>query len=147
MNILAERVTDLLQEGHEAKYKEIKESPEYAKFEQLYDSSELKEMRAAVDSYKSLKSQQAVLEGKMSVIRDGINKRYREENPTTTNHWTTIDPDNYLKVYLDKIKREQYPEVEFNREKTLRRVQADILLSDHGSADELVKSLVEKLKQ
>lgn len=148
MNILAERVTDLLEEANKVANKEILESEEYIHFKDLYSDEVVTTLQEFDTTLNSLEATQEQIKDQIDDIKKkafAINKFYNLGH----NSWTSkLEPNTVLEGYLEKRKLEKYPGVEFNRDKTLRRAQADILLSNLGdvTAEELVNQLVNKLK-
>jgi len=55
-----------------------------------------------------------------------------------------MDASEFIQKYIAKQKEEKFASQIFDREKMLRRVQTDMLLSDTGNTEELIRSLVAK---
>lgn len=153
MDVLAERVTDLLEEANREANKSIIVSPEYVNFETEYSKDPMAKdadglvlsLRQDAAAIAAIKKDIAELESKSMSIKQAAAAKGKELGYYST--WTSYaDPEEVLKKYLKAKKEEKFPNVAFDREKTLRRVQADILLSDVDNPEALVKSLVEKLK-
>lgn len=146
MDVLAERVTDLLEEAHKANTEGVINSDAYKNFETTYSDSTAIDLRKKVAELKELEPKLENLQAQQSRIRREANTIGRELH--MVGMWENYtDPSSLLERYLEKKKGEVFPDAAFNREKTLRRVSADILLSDVENPEQLVKSLVEKLKQ
>lgn len=148
MDVLAERVTDLLEEANIAKRKEIEQTKEYLEYEARLmnkpDSLYNQLIRKVVEIQE--------VETKLEVLKEQTKafiEQHKEEfgTPYFTS-WRNASESlkDIAKNYLVKSKEKAYPETGFDRDKTLRKVQADILLSDVANPDELVRSIVEKLK-
>lgn len=135
MDILAERVTDLLEETHREHNKTLKASPEYVDFDSTLSNDpvyiQLKEFEEKFRKFEDLK-----LDLEQFATHQGLSFNKWESKPATA----------LRESYAQKKKREKFPHANFERDKTLRRVQSDILLSDVTNPEELIQSLVEKLK-
>lgn len=139
MDVLAERVTDLLQEAHKAKYEQIKNSEEYKN----YSDAVVKEVQ---DLHKEIIKIEEEKEKLAKVISDLRTKQENLLYPEGRKIYYYFDVHKELANYIEMKKEEKYPELAFNRNKILRKVQADILLSEISNPEQLVSSLVEKLK-
>lgn len=141
MDVLAERVTDVLEQEHTKNTEKLRNSEEYTKFTETYKDDIVNALTDLLEKAKEAERLKDVLEEETNKIRDKVGNFY----------YNSYRPESSLKdginSYLEKKRKEKYPEAEFNRDKVLRRVQADILLSDVTNPEELVNSLVEKLKQ
>lgn len=146
MEVLAARVTDLLQEAHDAKVKEIVESPEYINFEKEYKDETADELRVLSDLIEEADKKIEAYQRDISKAKNEAKLIKEKILGYELSTWATGDPAATLKSYLKDKKNAQYPNTNFDRDKTLRRVEADILLSDVANPEELVRSLVEKLK-
>ena len=147
MEVLSERVTDLLEEQHKIDNKAIKESAEYINFEITYADENIDKLKSILNAYNLAKSKseeydEEAKRHKKSATKIGVELRIAEENS-----YYIPEPKLLLEKALKTKKEQKYAGTTFNRDKTLRRVQADILLSDVQNPEELVRSLVEKLKQ
>lgn len=146
MEVLAERVTDLLEEQHKIENAALKASTEYIDFDRIYTDNDVEKLKEYTNAYRLAKDAAAEMEETAT--------KYRKLAAKVGTDLKIIDESNYYfpepKVVLEKLLREKkdakYKGAQFNRDKTLRRVQADILLSDVQNPEELVRSLVEKLK-
>lgn len=140
MDVLAERVTDVLEQEHIKNTEKLRNSEEYTKFTETYKDDVVKALTDLLEKAKEVERLKDILEEETNKIRDKVGNFY----------YNSYRPEGSLREgitqYLKEKRREQYPEAEFNRDKVLRRVQADILLSDVTNPEELVRSLVEKLK-
>lgn len=141
MIVLSERVTDLLEETHKAANRELVASEEYRNFEKTYSDDVVTRLQAYYKEYLELETRKEQLEYQLNnfgqlydIPLGGI--RYGGASSIR----------RQMDYYIERKKEEAFPTARFDRDKTLRRVQADILLSDVDNPDELVKSLVEKLK-
>ena len=139
MDVLAGRVTDLLQEAHKAKYEQIKNSEEYKN----YSDAVVKEVQ---DLHKEIIKIEEEKEKLAKVISDLRTKQENLLYPEGRKIYYYFDVHKELANYIEMKKEEKYPELAFNRNKILRKVQADILLSEISNPEQLVSSLVEKLK-
>lgn len=147
MDILAERVTDLLQDRSLAKNIDILNTPEYKNFDETF-TDDLLAMILVFD--RELKNLEEIKDRTVKQI-EGIRanminlmKKKGFEFPT----WKSgLNPDEAKSLYLAHMKKKHYEEIEFDYAKTLRKVTADILLADTGNAEELVNSLVSKYEK
>lgn len=140
MNILAERVTDLLEEANEAKMKSTKESAEYVNFDTEYSdeiADVLRKNKIDCDLKKAQKKQ----------IEEDLERIDAESQALVPNTYRYADTGRVLSDYLTRQKDIKYPGMNFNRDKILRKVQADILLSDIDNPEQLVQELVTKLNK
>lgn len=136
LDVLAARVVDLLEEQHKIESDKIKETDEYKKFKMQYtdDSTELlTSIQVKALRIKSLKQELDADIKKLS-------------NDVFVNKWAPENNTEVLEDYLERRRNEAFPTARFDRDKTLRRVEADIILSDVSNPEELIKSLVTKLK-
>lgn len=147
MEVLAARVTDLLQEAHDEQVKEVVESPEYINFEKTYSDDIVDHLRPIIKEMGKVEEEISTLRNKLGLLREEGNQIEEKILGYTLPGWRSSNPENTLSNYLAKQKNEVFKGTKFDREKTLRRVEADILLSDVANPEELVKSLVEKLKK
>lgn len=141
LDVLAARVVDLLEEQHKIEADKIRESEEYKNFDKVYTdeyTEELAKIESDVQYFALLKRQ----------VTDRIQKlRDKDvECLPSFNTWTLEQNTELVSNYLTNKKRKVFETSYFNREKTLRRVEADIILGDVSNPEELIKSLVEKLK-
>lgn len=148
MNILAERVTDLLEEQHRESNKKVLESEEYKNFKEVYIDEISSTLRSLDNNLVELEDKQDEIKEQIEQIKKRAFTMYKSLGFHTTTWQSRMEPEEVLEAYLEKRKNEKYPGAEFNRDKTLRRAQADILLSNLGdvTAEELVNQLVNKLK-
>lgn len=147
MNILAERVTDLLEEANRQKVIELSKSKEYTDFEVTYVDDVVKELRGLDMTYANLKREIEALEARKESIKEKVREYFKKRTGNELARWNSRTPIEELKDYLADKKAEVYPDSSFNRDKTLRKVQADILLSDVDNPEELVTALVNKFKE
>lgn len=147
MTVLSERVTDLLEEAHKKQYKGVKESAAYQNFEKEYQDTTAENLAQLNREYIAKQTEIAKLEQEKENLK--VASTSAAVSAGYLKNWSnqTVNPTEALEWYLRKKKNEVYPDVYFNRDKTLRRVQADILLSDVDNPEELVRSLVEKMKE
>lgn len=140
LDALAGRVTDLLEEAHNEQVKHVVESKEYKTFLDTYTDHNITTLRQLHDEFSDLENEREKLITKIHVSTNnilgyGINATYGKQR--------ILDG---IQRYKEDRKREKYPNTTFERDKILRKVEADILLSDITNPEELIKSLVEKLK-
>lgn len=147
MEVLAARVTDLLQEAHDEQVKEVVESKEYLKFEETFEDEHATKLRNLAKNFKIADKAMDDARDSMNMIRAEAKTIQEKIVGYTLPTWSSTDPETALKSYLETKKNETFKGTKFDRDKTLRRVEADILLSDVANPEELVKSLVEKLKK
>lgn len=142
MEVLSERVTDLLQEAHENQFGVIEKTPEYINFEKTYTDENLELLRPLKERAELIAEMESKLEFDVTKFLDSHTDTFY------SSAWGSAASkvEKAWKGYLQKAKDATFEIKRFDRDKTLRRVQADILLSDVSNPDELVKSLVEKLK-
>lgn len=145
MTVLSERVTDLLEEAAQAKNQSILESDEYRHFTKTYTDPYVEALKPLAERYNSAEKKIEQLRAEKDMIEAQAKKLKSEHLKVDEPHWRTVYPNSELEKYLQNKKEEKFSEILFDRAKTLRRVQADILLSDVENPDELVKSLVSKL--
>lgn len=147
MNILAERVTDLLEEANRQKVIELSKSKEYTDFEANYTDETVKNLKDLSIEYAKINKDIETLNRQKEYIHDTIRTCYYNRTGSEFARWAVRPPETELKEYLADKKAEVYPDVSFNRDKTLRKIQADILLSDVDNPEELVGALVNKFKE
>lgn len=140
LDALAGRVTDLLEEAHNEQVKHVVESKEYKTFLDTYTDYNIATLKQLHDEFSDLDNEREKLINKIHVSTNnilgyGINASYGKQR--------ILDG---IQRYKEDRKREKYPNTTFERDKILRKVEADILLSDITNPEELIKSLVEKLK-
>lgn len=146
LDALAARVTDLLQEAHDAKVKEVVQSPEYLNFEKEYTDEFVSKLRVLVQDINTYELEIEVLKNKIAEAKNNVGHIYKEIHGSEYSRWGNPEAETTLNGYLNIKKTQIFKETIFDRDKTLRRVEADILLSDVANPEELVRSLVEKLK-
>ena len=140
LDALAGRVTDLLEEAHNEQVKHVVESKEYKTFLDTYTDNNIATLKQLHDEFSDLENEREKLITKIHVSTNnilgyGINATYGKQR--------ILDG---IQRYKEDRKKEKYPNTTFERDKILRKVEADILLSDITNPEELIKSLVEKLK-
>lgn len=145
MNILAERVTDLLEEAGKESRAQILESDEYRNFEKTYSDETLKDLKILAEQEKKFIDQKEAAEQELERVRRAT-KDCLTQAGKQVETYRTYYPGREVTNYLENKKNEKFSASMFNRDKILRKVQADILLSDVDNPEELVRSLVDKLK-
>lgn len=145
LDALAARVTDLLQEAHDEQVKEVVESSKYINFENTYADEYVDKLRPLVKEITEAEQKVIILRNRINFIREEGKSIEEKILGYTLPTWNTPEPKNTLNNYLQNRKNELFKGTKFDRDKTLRRVEADILLSDVANPEELVKSLVAKL--
>ena len=143
MEVLAERVVDILEEQHKANNAAEQTSQEYIEFESTFSDPLVEKFK---EDAKIVEYNAQLVEEYNRQIKLVENEAYEmlPQEARVGNHWSKrIDPKDALASYL-KYKKEQRFGKSFDRDKILRRVSADILLAEAGSADELVKNIVDK---
>lgn len=148
MEVLAERVTDLLEEANNAKRKEIEQTPEYLEYEIKLMSEPFSLYNLLMKKTMDLQETERKLDLLKEQAKEFVEIHREELSMPYFTSWRNASEvlTDVAKNYLKNSKEKEFPVTSFNREKTLRKVQADILLSDVANPDELVKSIVEKLK-
>jgi len=144
MDILAERVTDLLEEANNEKQRQLKDNPKYKNYLAYIANSDTiyKEGSRLRHEAEELDTQQQLLAKRLEVYAE----KYKDEVGSTPYWGSTKDKiQKLLDGYVDRKREEEFPVSVFNRDKILRKVKADILLSDVDNNDELVKTLVAKM--
>ena len=139
LDVLAARVVDLLEEAHKVDADKVKESDEYKNFEQYYTDEYTPILSEISENAAYVKKILEPLKIQLYQIKERLPDLY-------FNIYAPQENTNLLEQYLNRKKREKFQASYFDREKTLRRVEADIILSDVANPEELVNSLVEKLK-
>lgn len=137
MEVLSERVTDLLQENHEKEIQTVTNSEEFRNFETEYSDKVVEKLNRIQSTLEAIKKEKQALAQEVDTIARDNDIWHR---------WQSNDPEILRSKYIDKKKEEKFGNTHFDREKILRKVQADILLSDIENPEELVASLVDKLK-
>lgn len=149
MDVLSERVTDLLEEAYKASSNNVTTTPEYINFDSTFEDDITKKLRTKAAQYTEAQAKVEYNQNLTANLRKDaaeIAKQVGQIPKDASSGWYSLYPNDVLRRYIQEQKEKQFPNAEFNREKTLRRVQADILLSDVENPEQLVKSLVEKLK-
>jgi len=144
MQLLAGRVVDLLEEQHKEANADVTRTLEYINFEKTYDDDILHQMR---ENDKILKNLQEIIDkttAQKDLLRTQIQEVAKEYNIQNTSYWSKMDASEFIQKYIAKQKEEKFASQIFDREKMLRRVQTDMLLSDTGNTEELIRSLVAK---
>jgi hypothetical protein len=146
MTILSERVTDILQEKFEESKKLLEQSSEYVDFENGFTDSYVETLRKLDAEYKATKEAERLAKEAKGAILENVRHLRSDICQIKDPNWKTVLPEDELERYLDIKKEAKFGTVVFDREKILRKVQADILLSDVDNPEDLVNTLVEKLK-
>lgn len=140
MEILAERVVDILEEQHKEKASKIRSTEEYLNFEQSYYDDNIQRIaifEKNIEDFVKLKK-------KLIAEADELNKL-----PIYVNTYN-LDQNKdreLIKEYVQGMKDKTFEVEPFDRYKMLRKIQADILLSDVGNPEELVNSMVNKFNK
>lgn len=142
MDILAERVVDLIEEAGKLERDKIIKSKEYIEWENNFKDPNLDFIKANLDKIAEYNKQINKLTGLNRDAKDAIT-RIADEAKLNYNYYNLEEVPSR---FIAKKKAEAFGSTIFERDKMLRKVKADILLSDVDNPDELVKSLVEKLK-
>lgn len=137
MEILSEAVVNALQEKHEEATKALREGDEYKNFEKSYTDDFIVKSKKYLEHIKDLTDE-------LDKAQEAYAQFARTAFPTGYLNTRPSGIETLINAYLEKRKRELYPQALFNREKMLTTIQADILLSDVGDPKELVASLVDK---
>ena len=143
MEVLAERVVDILEEQHKANNAAAQTSQEYIEFESTFSDPLVEKFK---EDAKIVAHSTQLVEEYNRQIRGIETETYEmlPQDARVSNYWSKrISPEEALASYLRYKKEEKFGK-SFDRDKILRRVSADILLAEAGSADELVKNIVEK---
>ena len=136
LDVLAARVVDLLEEQHKIESDKIKETDEYKRFKMQYTDDTTELLTSIQVKARRLKSLKEEIDTEIKKLSSDV----------YVNRWAPENNTEVLEDYLEKRRNEAFPTARFDRDKTLRRVEADIILSDVSNPEELIKSLVTKLK-
>jgi len=142
MDILAERVVDLIEESGKEERNRVLKSKEYIEWENDFKDANLDLIKVSLNKITDIDNEIDKLNSKRRDHQECI-KRIADEAKLSYNYYDLREVPN---KYIKKKKQEAFNVSMFNRDKMLRKVKADILLSDVDNPDELVKSLVNKLK-
>lgn len=144
MGVLAERATDILEKEMMIKNKELLQSDKYKNFEIEY-SDENTELFA---SYKleidKIDETIKLLADKKYAILDLSQELGRKLNLGIAS-WERC-PKSLFDKYMKIKKNEIFPNVEFNRAVVFKKLQADILLGEVGSPNEIISVVVDKFR-
>ena len=141
IEVLSERVVDILEEQHNIAAEEIKKSSDYINFnEEYYDDilMELSSFQHEFNEYRRLQSKIEDEAKRLNVNPDVYLNSYAVSNARENAVTDAIES------YLDKQKKKKFPTISFDRDKMLRKIQADILLSEVGNPEEIVKQTTAK---
>ena len=145
MELLSERVVDILETRHNELYEDATKSESYVKFEEQFYDDVTSNAREQKELQDNLEKQVEILNERIDKIKRDTHKlavelNIRDEN----NYYKKMDVAEFIKLYLAKRKKEQFDAKIFQRDKMLRKIQTDLLLSDTGNTEELINSLVAK---
>ncbi len=139
MEVLSERAVDILEEKHKASQKNIIDSEEYANFVNNYDLSSDETAQKINEFSKKCAEFEALGEA----LKEEAKKLAKElDIHVNTYHIEADSNKKLLKTYLKNERDKKYQTKYFNREKMLRQIQADILLSEVGNPEQLVNQVV-----
>lgn len=145
MEILAERAADLIEIEYTERNKDIINSEDYLNFDNTY----VDDIVMALDTYgtdlRIIQAKKDELEAKEKVVYEEV-KDFLIKNKLGHSGWWKNDPTDALKKYLERKKEEVFPGTKFERDKVLRKLKADILLSNLDDTNELVLSIVNSFK-
>lgn len=141
MEVLAERVVDILEEQHKVDSKEITKKEDYINFENEYFDDILADLSNLKKKFEEYRELQTEIENAARTLTTHPDV-YINSFALTNGRADTIN--DAIKTYLERQKEKKFPTVSFNREKMLRKVQADILLSEVGNPEEIVKQTASK---
>lgn len=145
MELLSERVVDILETRHNELHEDATKSESYVKFEEQFYDDVTSNAREQKELQDNLEKQVEILNERIDKIKRDTHKlavelNIRDEN----NYYKKMDVADFIKLYLAKRKKEQFDAKIFQRDKMLRKIQTDLLLSDTGNTEELINSLVAK---
>jgi hypothetical protein len=136
LDVLAARVVDLLEEQYKIESDKIKETDEYKRFKMQYTDDTTELLTSIQVKARRLKSLKEEIDTEIKKLSSDV----------YVNRWALENNTEVVEDYLEKRRDEAFPTARFDRDKTLRRVEADIILGDVSNPEELIKSLVTKLK-
>lgn len=147
MEVLAQATVDRLEEMHIAKTKDVFESEEYKNFDTTYSDEVLTKI---TDAYCILQETQAEidsLEKQMSHIIENMAKEYPNyvDNRNWRNKISILQ--EAIEKYRKEKKRETFTGLDFEKEKLLTKIKAEILLSSIADPNELIKELTTKFEK
>ncbi len=145
MELLSERVVDILETRHNELHEDATKSESYVKFEEQFYDDVTSNAREQKELQDNLEKQVEILNERIDKIKRDTHKlavelNIRDEN----NYYKKMDVADFIKLYMAKRKKEQFDAKIFQRDKMLRKIQTDLLLSDTGNTEELINSLVAK---
>lgn len=148
MDVLSERVTDLLEAAHVEKHKALVNSDEYKNFSVNYKDEIVERLEVLGQQIYDIEDKIVELDKQKQAIKQEVAKIHQAIHNLSTpvQTWNVPSINDIKRNYVSNMKSKRFAEIEFDRDKVLRRVQADILLSDVENPEELVRELVNKLK-
>lgn len=146
MDILADRAADLIEAEYAERAKSITVTPEYINFDKEFTDDTVAKLRVLSNCVNDIEAQIQSLELQRNEIYEET-KLFCVNNNLPYNKWYKVNPNDVLEKYLAAKKDEVFPNVTFNRDKVLRKLKADILISNLEDTSELVNSIVETFKK
>jgi hypothetical protein len=151
LDLLSESIVERLKEEHEAKHAELLESDEYVNFEKNYieQTPALKEAQSKIDQAKALEERIDELKTQIKMLETEAGAALKKGgfSVTETASWggtRYLSPEHALRAATKHAKREKFKESNFDFEKMLRKVQAEILLGDVTDAKQILEQMVQK---
>lgn len=132
LDLLSNEIVDNLEKTLKDKVNSIKESDDYVNFEEKLaeQDQKFKSLYDLYQNYKSLRIDEKIIQEKKDAVNSKLKDLVMNMDPASRNNSKWRTGYQMYELYVDRKRDEVFDLPEYDREKLIRKIQAQILLGD-----------------